>query len=222
MKSSNVSSLFSRVMVLSLSLSLLSVQSVFAFAVPGSSVSAAEITVNGKKGVAERPFVVVNGQQAFSGRTFFSGGNIETTEATSATINLGKLGRIDLSPSSSFTLSFSEGRIAGTLSKGNVSVSNTDGVAVSIDTPHDSVRNEGTSSSRFTVSVADGKTRLAVENGTVRANGGLTARQDDDDDDDDDDDWKVWAWVGVIGGVIGAIIIWKALDDDDEIVSPVR
>ena len=220
MKSSNVCSLFSRVVVLSISLSLICVQSAFAFALPGT-VSAGEITVSGSKEGAERPFVVVNGERAFSGRTFFSDGKVETTDGTTATVNLGKLGRIQLAPSSSLTLSFAEGRIAGTLSKGNVSVSNTEGVAVTIDTPNDSVRNEGTSASRFSVSVADGKTAVAIENGTVRSNGGTLAKQDDDDDDDDDN-WKAWAWVGVIGGIIGTVIIWKVLDDEDEVVSPVR
>ena len=219
MKSSNVR-LFSRLVVFSLVISLLSVQTMIASALPAKGVSAAEITVSGQGNGGEKPFVVVNGERAFNGRTFFSNGNVATTESSSATISLGKLGRIDLAPSSSLTLSFSEGQIEGVLTKGNVSISNTDGVAVKIDTPNDSVTNEGTGASRFTVSVLGNQTGVSVANGIVRHNGGELAKHDDDDDDEE---WKTWAAVAVIGGIIAAVVVVIALsDDDDDTVSPVR
>lgn len=223
MKSSNVCLVFSRLIVFSLSVSLVCVQSMFAFALPAKGAAGAEITVTGQRDGAERPFVVVNGERAFSGRTFFSNGTISTTETSSATVSLGKLGRIILAPASSLSLSFSEGRIAGVLSKGNVSVSNMDGVSVKIDTPHDSVTNDGSSSSRFTVTVLGDQTDVAVETGTVRYRNGAEIASKKDDDDDDDDDWKGWATVLVIGGAIAAVVVIIALsDNDDDTVSPVR
>ncbi len=219
MKSSNVP-LFSRLVVFSLVISLLSVQTMIASTVPANGMAAAEITVSGQGNGGEKPFVVVNGERAFNGRTFFSNGTVSTTETSSATVSLGKFGRVDLAPSSSLTLSFSEGRIDGVLSKGNINVSNTGGVAVTIDTPNDSVTNEGWSASRFTVSVIGDQTSVAVLSGTVRHNGGELAKHDDDDDDDD---WKAWAAVAAIGGLIAAIVVVVALsDDDDDTVSPVR
>lgn len=222
MKSSGVSLVFSRLVVFSLAISLLCVQTMIASALPAASVAAAEVTVIGPREGGEKPFVLVNGERAFSGRTFFSNGTVSTTETSTATVSLGKLGRITISPSSSLSLSFSEGLISGTLSKGNVSVTNIDGVSVKIDTPHDSVTNEGTSASRFTVAVTGDQTGVAVESGTVRYNNGAEVASKQDDDDDDDDDWKPWAVVGVIGGAIAAVVIIVALSDDDEVVSPVR
>jgi len=220
MKSSNVYTVYSRLLVFSLSISLLCVQTALASAVRAKSVAAAEITVAGPGDGAEKAFVVVNGERAFSGRTFFSGGTISTTETSSATLSLGRLGRIKLAPSSSLSLSFSEGQIAGTLSKGNASVESMEGVSVKIDTPGDSVTNEGISSSRFTVAVVGDRTDVSVLSGTVRYHNGEVMLKDDDDDDDDDDDyWKVWALVGIIGGAIAVVVL---LNRDDDTESPVR
>ncbi|HUR99300.1 MAG TPA: FecR domain-containing protein [Pyrinomonadaceae bacterium] len=191
---------------------------------PARTVTAAEITVTGASHGTEKPFVLVNGEQAFSGRSFFSEGTVSTTETSSATLSLGRLGRVELAPASSLSLAFSDGRIVGTLSKGSVSVSNMEGVAVTINTPNDSVSNEGTSASRFTVAVQEGQTGVAVDHGIVHSsNGKVIGSKDDDDDDDDDDHWKPWATVAVIGGIIAAVVIIIAVsDDDDDTVSPVR
>jgi hypothetical protein len=217
-----VSPTFSRLIVFTLLISLLGVQTMIGSTLPARAVSAAEITVTGPRQDGEKPFVLVNGEQAFSGRSFFSDGSIATTETSSATFSLGKLGRIDLAPASALSLSFSDGRIAGTLSKGSITVSNMEGVAVTINTPNDSITNSGTSSSQFTVAVVDNKTGVAVEHGTVLSSDGkaISSKQNDDDDDDH---WKPWATVAVIGGIIAAAVIIIALsDDDDDTVSPVR
>ena len=223
MKSSNTCSLFSRLIVLSLSISLLCFQTMIASTLPAKGVAAAEITVTGQSDGGEKPFVVVNGERAFNGRTFFSNGTISTTETSSATVSLGKLGRINLAPSSSLSLSFSEGRIACELSKGNVSVSNMDGVSVTIDTPHDSITNEGNASSRFAVSVLGDRTDVAVISGTLRYHGGAEIVSKDDDDNDDDDmwdDWETWGTIALIAA--GVVIVVLLVDKDDDTVSPVR
>ena len=221
MKSSRVSLVFSHLTVISLVISLLCVQTMIAVAVPTAGVSTAEITVSGPRDEAERAFVVVNGERAFSGRTFISNGTISTTDTSSAIVSLGKLGRIELQPSTSLSLNFSENVIAGQLQKGTISVASSDGVFVSVSTPKDVIANDGLSASRFTVSVAGEQTSLGVQGGNIRHNGQV-AQQDDDDDDDDDDHWKAWAWVGVIGGAIATILIIRAVTDEDDDVSPVR
>ena len=223
MKSSNVSILSSRLIVFSLLISLVSVQTMFATS-PGKAVAAAEITVNGTADAGEKPFVEVNGERAFSGRSFFSNGTVATTDTSSATISLGKLGRIYLAPASSLSLDFTDGRISGVLSKGNVSVASTDGVSVKIDTPNDSIATEGTASSRFTVSVVGDRTGVAVENGAVRSSDGAKIAGKQDDDDDDDDYSKIWWGVGIAAAVAAVIIIVVVTsdDDDDDTVSPIR
>ena len=222
MNSSNVSRLVSRLVVFSLLISLLGVQNMIASTLPARAPGAAEITIAGPGDQGEKPFVLVNGERAFSGRSFFSDGSVSTTETSSATFSLGKLGRVDLAPASSLSLSFSEGRIVGSLTKGSLTVSNMDGVAVTIATPNDSFSNEGTSASRFTVAVLEDRSGVAVAHGTVRSHDGK-AIASNQDDDDDDDHWKPWATVAVIGGIIAVVVVVIALsDDDDDTVSPVR
>ena len=88
-----------------------------------------EITVSGN---GSTPFVMLNGENAFTGRTFFSNGTIATPENTTSTVKLGKLGYITMSPNTTLNLSFDEKTISGTLSAGNINVFNADGVDVKI------------------------------------------------------------------------------------------
>ncbi len=114
---------------------------------------AGEIVVTGNSINGEQPFVLLNGERALNGRTFFSSGVI-TTENSGATIKLEKLGYINISPNSVLSLNFSEKNISGKLTAGNVQVFNNDGVAVNIE------------------KIENGKSTLIP-----------SARQDDDDDD---------------------------------------
>src|SRR5687768_5484622 len=222
MKSTNHRSMFSHVTVFILTFALLTSQTMFVFAVPEANFSAGEVTVTGTANAGEKPFVLINGDAAFTGRTFFANGTITTPESTSASINFGKIGRINLGPASTLTLRVSDNSISCMLSNGSIQVANSDGVAVKIDTPDDTVTNEGTSSSRFTVNVIADKSTVASTSGVVRYNNGnAVAKQDDDDADDDDG--SIWLPIVVIGGTIGAVLYFSVLnDDDDEIISPVR
>jgi len=91
-----------------------------------------EITVSGQSANGNAPFVLLNGEQALSGRTFFSGGTISTPESVSSTVKLGKLGYISLEPNTTLSLSFDEKAISGTISAGNINVFNAEGVDVNI------------------------------------------------------------------------------------------
>ncbi|CAN5367588.1 hypothetical protein BH10ACI1_BH10ACI1_14530 [soil metagenome] len=93
---------------------------------------AGEIVVTGDSMNGEQPFVLLNGERALNGRTFFSSGVI-TTETSGATIKLEKLGYINLSPNSVLSLNFSENTISGKLTAGNIEVFNNNGVTVNIE-----------------------------------------------------------------------------------------
>ncbi len=222
MKSINYRSMLSHVTVFVLTIAILTGQTMFVFAVPAGSFAAGEVTVTGTAKTGEKPFVLINGDPAFSGRTFFADGTITTPEASSASIDFGKIGRINLGPDSTLTLRVSETNITGMLSTGSIRVSNSDGVSVKIETPDDMITNEGISASRFTINVAGNKSSVAAESGVVRYNNGLSSMKDDDDDDDDDDDGNIWVPIIIIGGAIGAVLFFTVLNDDDDDVSPVR
>ena len=221
MKRKNDRSVISNLVVFVLSISLLTSQSLFVLANNERNVSAGAITVTGAGTAGAKPFVLVNGEPAFSGRTFFSNGTISTTETSSASIDFGKVGRITLEPNSTLTLMVSETQMSGTLTTGGIKVANGDGVSVKINTPDDAIANDALAS-RFAVNVASGVSSVAAETGTVTYNNGKSVAARQDDDDDDDDDGNIWIPIVVIGGAVGAVILFTAFDDDDEIVSPLR
>ncbi len=82
-----------------LAVAVLSVYSMVVLASPGTKASG-ELSVSGQ--------VTVNGQKAISGGTLFSDSVIVTSDKSSATVNISKLGRVELSPNSSLQLSFTD------------------------------------------------------------------------------------------------------------------
>src|SRR5215204_5914480 len=156
MKSINSRQVFSHLVAFVLTFAILTGQTMFAFSLREASSASGEITVSGPAKAGEKPFVLVNGDPAFSGRTFLSNGTITTTESSSANVNFGKIGRISLGPGSTLTLNVSETSISGKLLSGSIRVANGEGVAVKIDTPNDAVTNEANAASRFSIDVAAG------------------------------------------------------------------
>ncbi len=117
---------------LSLMIAVFAATSLVASAAPDKNVAMGELIVSGSSVDGSEPAVMLNGERAISGRTFFSSGTIATTETTSATVNLGKLGSVSLAPNSALTLHFGNGAISGTLTAGQINVANSEGVAVNI------------------------------------------------------------------------------------------
>ena len=155
-----------------------------------------EITVSGQNTNGNVPSVLLNGENAFTGRTFFSNGTITTSEAVTSTVKLGKLGYVTMSPNTTLTLSFDEKTISGTLSAGNAQVFNAEGVDVNI-------QNLGNA----TTSVAP-----------------MNKAQDDNDDDGVFSNSAVGPIIVFAGIVAAAVILVVVNDDDDEdlVVSRVR
>ena len=154
-----------------------------------------EITVSGQNTNGNVPSVLLNGENAFTGRTFFSNGTIITSEAVTSTVKLGKLGYVTMSPNTTLTLSFDEKTISGTLSAGNAQVFNAEGVDVNI-------QNLGNA----TTSVAP-----------------MNKAQDDDDDGVFSN--SAVGPIIVFAGIVAAAVILVVVNDDDDddlVVSRVR
>jgi hypothetical protein len=81
--------------------------------------------------------VTVNDKKAITGTTIFTDSLIVVAcaKGNSAIVNLGRLGRIELTAGAKLTLRFGEGLIGGDLSEGNAVVSTPAGVKVAIKTP---------------------------------------------------------------------------------------
>lgn len=86
-----------------------------------ASAPVGEIVVSTKT-LADSASVTVNGEPAKTGRTIFSPSIISTPENGGATLNLGKAGKIELGPNTTFTLSSDSTTVSGDLTAGSVTV----------------------------------------------------------------------------------------------------
>lgn len=178
---------------LSLLLTLISATSMFTLA--SSPKSIGELIVTG--GNSDGASVTVNGEPAKSGRTVFASSTITTPEGTTVVLNMGKAGKIELGPNTTFSIDGDGNVVQGSLTAGNVTVLNAaQGVGVK-------------TLSGDTVMLNAGETASANSSSSTKAAkpgpGGL--------------DW--WYWAAIIGGATAVIII-VATRDDDNPTSPVR
>ncbi|MCM3904925.1 MAG: FecR family protein [Pyrinomonadaceae bacterium] len=152
-----------------LSVAVLSVYSMIALASPEAKVPSGELSIFGQ--------VTVNGQKAISGGTLFSDSVIVTSDSSSATVNLSKVGRVQLAPNSSLTLSFTDTAITGQLDSGTASVSTLAGISVNLTTKDGSVVVDGTQATSFTVNAKHGNTVVSTLAGLVELRAGGAVKQ---------------------------------------------
>jgi hypothetical protein len=148
----------------SLAIAILSVYSMVVLATPGQTGPSGELSVSGQ--------VTVNGQPAISGATVFSDSTVSTAKNSSAVVSLGKLGRVELLPSSSMKVSFNETSISGMLESGRARVSTPAGVMVNISTKDGAVVAEGKEATAFTIDTECGNTIVATQAGLVELRAG--------------------------------------------------
>ncbi len=146
---------------------VLCVYSTAALALPTNLTG--EITVQGN--------VTVNGQTAVSNSTVISGSTIVTSADSSATISLGKTGRIELLADTSITLNFSDNSIVGVLSSGKARVSNAAGVATTITTKDTTAIADAGQADSFAVEVECSHTHVDTTSGLVTMREGTTDKQ---------------------------------------------
>ncbi|MGC2237276.1 MAG: hypothetical protein WA584_14025 [Pyrinomonadaceae bacterium] len=178
-----------------LTVAIIATYSMVAFA--GTEKVAGELLVSGKN------VVTVNGEAAQNGRSIFSSSTIATPADASAIINLGKIGKIELAPDTTLSLSFSEKGISGDLISGRVTVLNASH-AVSIKTAEGKV---------LSLNVGESALSNASSNNAAQTGGGHS--------------W--WVWGLVFGGAIAGIVFVATQDSNrvalgggTTVVSPTR
>ena len=174
MKNIKAVKLHSRIAAFCLVLSIFATSTMFALA---AGNVAGEIIVSG-----DNATVTLNGEKVLSGRTFFSSGVIATSE-NSAVINLGKLGRVSMSPNSILSLNFTENSISGEVTAGTVKVLNNEGVTVD-------------------VKGLDADSSSSSQSGNKKA--------------------SYWVPLAILGGAVGAAILFVTLNRNDDVTSPNR
>lgn len=143
------------------------VYSMVALAAPTGST--AEITVTGQ--------VTVNGQAAVSNSTLISGSTIVTGADSTATISIGKTGRVELSGDSNLSLQFTDNSITGVLSSGKVRVTNGAGVAATITSKDTVAIADASQSDTFVVEVECSHTHVDTVAGIVTMREGTNDKQ---------------------------------------------
>lgn len=145
-----------------------------------SAVGAAAQTLPGATGVSGDlsavGSVTVNGANAISGATILSGSTIVTGERSSAVINLGKTGRVELQPNSSVALSFTATGVNVTLNAGRVRLTTPAGVAGTVTAPAGTVVSDPSQTTAFTASIECGDIKVVTESGKVDLRGDNTTK----------------------------------------------
>lgn len=156
-------------------------------ALASSEKIAGELLVTGKAINGQDPFVKINGENAQTGRSIFTGSTISTPENVSAVVNLGKSGRIELSPNTIISLSFNEKGMSGDLSAGRVTVLN--------------------AAESMIVKTAEGKT-VALNAGESVGTTNAKAQADDDDHGS-----SLLIYAIILGGAAAGIIYAATRDN---------
>ena len=198
---------------------VLSVYSMVVLASPTAKAPSGELSVSGQ--------VTINGENVVSG-TVFSDSLIATAEKSSATVNLSKLGRVELAPSSGLKLSFTDNTVMGLLENGSANVSTLAGNSVNFTTKDGTVVVDGSQTTSFTVKVVNGVTSLTTHSGVaelrlaggsvkhVAAGESATAGSPDTPGEDDDDlsSGETFALLALGAGAIAAIL-WATMHGND-------
>ena len=122
--------------------------------------------------------VSVNGASAISGATVFSDSTITTAARSSAVVSLGKLGRVEVLPSSTMKLSFSDANVSvSMLDAGRVRVSSSSNVTTTATTRDGQITSIGNQRNDFIVDTSCGNTFVAVKSGRVELRAGSTVKQ---------------------------------------------
>lgn len=194
-----------------------SVYSMVVLASPSAKATSGELTIVGQ--------VTVNGEAALYGGTVFSDSVITTAEKSAATVNLSKLGRVELSPGSDLKLSFSDKSIEGLLENGTARISTIAGTSVKFATTDGFVVVDGSQATSVTVAVVEGVTSLTTTSGIAQLHVGGAVKQvaagesvsstpQTDDDDDDMSGGALAVLLLAVGGAVAAVL-YAAFHNND-------
>lgn len=128
-----------------------------------------EITVTGQ--------VSVNGSPIASGATLVSGSSVSTGENSSATVNLGAAGRVELLGNSVATIRFSASEITAIVTSGKIRVNNNAGVATTVVAKNATVIADASMSNSFVVELECSHTHVDTIAGMVTMRTGDSDKQ---------------------------------------------
>ncbi len=198
---------------------VLSVYSMVVLAAPGAKASA-ELSVSGQ--------VTVNGQKVISGGTLFTDSTISTADQSTASVSIGKLGRVELAPNSNLRISFTDSSINAMLETGSANVSTLAGITVNLTTKDGTVVVDGSKATTFSVNASRGRTSMSTLAGIAQFRSGSTTKQvaagesatagtptpQTDDDDDDLSGGALAVLLLAVGGAVAGVL-YAAFHNND-------
>lgn len=116
--------------------------------------------------------VTLNGTSVSSGITVLNNSQVKTGRSSSATVNLGKLGRIKLEPESELVLQFNNSLIGGNQLAGLTAISANKGIKTRVSTPHVLVEGDGADVGLVSIDVKPEYTCVVANRGAVRLTSG--------------------------------------------------
>jgi ferric-dicitrate binding protein FerR (iron transport regulator) len=121
--------------------------------------------------------VRVNGTSAISGATVFSDSSVTTAKGSSAVVSLGKLGRVEVMPSTRMFLRYDDTSITIMLSAGVVRVETELNVMATVVTNDGVITSDSTQTTSFVVDTYCHDTVVSVGTGRVELRAGNTVKQ---------------------------------------------
>ena len=122
--------------------------------------------------------VTVNGSAAIAGAPVNSESSITTASRSSAVVSLGKLGRVEVFPSSNLKLTFADPSVSvAMLDQGRVRISSSSGVNASTTTNDGEIATTGNQRNEYIVDTSCGATFVSVKKGAVELRAGSTVKQ---------------------------------------------
>lgn len=114
-----------------------------------------------------RGVVMLNGARVSNGATVLTSGKIQTGDNSSAMVNLGRLGQVELAAGSEIILSVDGASIGGALKSGRAVFSAPAGVKVNVATMESKATTDGMGASVVTVDAACGQTQISAAKSAV-------------------------------------------------------
>lgn len=104
--------------------------------------------------------VMLNGFSVRNGTTVFSGSGVQTGADSAAILSFGKMGQVELTSASDFTLAVEDTTLGGQLRAGRATIVAPVGVGVKVVTVDGPILADGREATVLTVEVTDGKTQI--------------------------------------------------------------
>ena len=122
--------------------------------------------------------VLVNGQVVRQGATINSGSTVTTAARSSAVVSLGKLGRVEVFPTSELKLTFAAAEVeVAMLEAGRVRLSSSSNVTARVLTRNGEIQAADNRRNEFIVDTSCGNTFVSVHKGAVELRAGNTVKQ---------------------------------------------